>query len=672
MQKARLAVAATLLTSSILSSPSWSKDQEEKKNKLETITVTATRSAQNTFDIPGMVTVIDSSDASIAGSASVKNLMRNVPGVEFTGTARRNGQNITMRGYGTDGIVVLVDGVRQKFESGHDGKTFVDPNLLKTVEIVRGPSSALYGNGGLGGVISMKTKDASDLLKPGQKLGAMVTTGYNSVNNDRMGSFSTYGNSDNVDVIANVTKRNSDKIKLGNDTKLASEDDITSSMLKVGLKPTKNQKVNLALQTYKNSAEEPNNPQDSTSTDTVDKNTQSNMARLGYEYDDPNDLLNFTGQIYHTDTFVKETALVATSSLAVGDSINRRLKTDGLVAENQTILGDKDLKSTFTYGVNAYQEEQDGVGSETGGIPDAKSTFWGSYIQNEFALKSPVGEFLIIPGVRFDSYRSKSSGGDKIDASKASPKFGTTYKPTKWLMLFGNYARAFRAPNMTETFASGTHFSIGSSSNVFVANTGLRPETSETREFGFGMKFSNLVQKNDLLKFKASRFGTKSRDFIDLDVNFTFAPCCGTSQYVNIDRAKLWGNEFEGSYENDRMIFGLNYSYIVGKNENTDDYLTNISPKTVKTNIGLKLPEINSVVGVTSRFVAKHKNVSDSDNARDGYSVHNLYYQFHPEKNDNITINLGVDNVFDKAYTRVFAGSYEPGRNYKAQVSYKW
>ncbi len=70
--------------------------------------------------------------------------------------------------------------------------------------------------------------------------------------------------------------------------------------------------------------------------------------------------------------------------------------------------------------------------------------------------------------------------------------------------------------------------------------------------------------------------------------------CCGTTTSVNIPKAKLWGSEFEGGYENKRFIFGFGYSYIKGRNEETGEYLTNITPLTVKTNIGLKLPEIDS------------------------------------------------------------------------------
>ncbi len=59
-------------------------------------------------------------------------------------------------------------------DTGHLNGTFLDPALIKRVEIVRGPSALLYGSGALGGVISYDTVDAKDLLQEGQSSGFRV------------------------------------------------------------------------------------------------------------------------------------------------------------------------------------------------------------------------------------------------------------------------------------------------------------------------------------------------------------------------------------------------------------------------------------------------------------------------------------------------------------------
>jgi hemoglobin/transferrin/lactoferrin receptor protein len=81
---------------------------------------------------------------------------------------------VNLRGYDRRGVLVLVDGVRQGTDTGHLNSTFLDPALIKRIEVVRGPSALLYGSGALGGVIAYDTADAKDLLEAGQNSGYRV------------------------------------------------------------------------------------------------------------------------------------------------------------------------------------------------------------------------------------------------------------------------------------------------------------------------------------------------------------------------------------------------------------------------------------------------------------------------------------------------------------------
>ncbi|MDT8399507.1 MAG: TonB-dependent hemoglobin/transferrin/lactoferrin family receptor [Pseudomonadales bacterium] len=642
---------------------------------LNSITVTATRSPQKTFDIPGMVSVVDTGDAAVAGSSLLKNLLRDVPGIEFSGSARRNGQNIVMRGFSTDGLVILFDGVRQRGNSAHDGKFFIDPSLLKTVEVVRGPNSTLYGSGGLGGVVAFTTKDAADLLDSGQTWGAQTTLGQASVNDEWLVSQSAFMQDERVDLLVNVMTRNSEDIELGDGSRLSAQDHVASGLVKLDwtISPTSTLKLNAQL--YNNDAEEPNNPQTTSNDDLVDKGTRSYQSSLTYRYFNPElDWLDLTAQVYYMDTAIDET------EFNTGRDIGRSQENIGFSLQNQSRweIGSR-LANIFTYGFEIYSEEQNGSdstgsGGQAGGIPDAETDFWGLFLQDEITLAAgPLpGDFLVIPGIRVDHYESDNATGLSLNATEASPKLGVTYRPADWLMLFGNYAHAFRAPTVTESFVTGIHFSIpGLGSNVFVPNPGLRPESSDTVEFGFGVQFDGLLTADDSLQFKASRFDTDGDDFIDLEVNFMPFPCCGTSRSSNVPKAELSGYEFEGGYENDRIRLGLSFSSVKGRNKDTGGYLRNITPPTLTTNLGVKLPEFQSMLGWRGRFAAQHDKVNDPVDARPGYGVHDLYYQWTPGRG-SLVFNLGIDNVFDKDYERVFAGSPEPGRNFNMQVSYTW
>jgi len=115
------------------------------------MTVTATGNARSAFEAPMMVSVIDASAPENQTASSATDLLRHVPGLTLDGTGRTNGQDVNLRGYDRRGVLVLVDGVRQGTDTGHLNSTFLDPALIKRIEIVRGPSALLYGSGAMGG-----------------------------------------------------------------------------------------------------------------------------------------------------------------------------------------------------------------------------------------------------------------------------------------------------------------------------------------------------------------------------------------------------------------------------------------------------------------------------------------------------------------------------------------
>ncbi len=57
---------------------------------------------------------------------------------------------------------------------------YVDLGLIKSVEILRGPASALYGSDGLAGAVSFVTSDPVDFIKAGKSFGGLARGAYDS------------------------------------------------------------------------------------------------------------------------------------------------------------------------------------------------------------------------------------------------------------------------------------------------------------------------------------------------------------------------------------------------------------------------------------------------------------------------------------------------------------
>lgn len=141
-------------------------DPENKVYKLDAIVVSTSRNEIPVYDAPQSVTVLDSEEIMALPFERVEDIVRSVPGVYNTrhyGTQTSGVSNpLTIRGVGGNRVLVLVDGVPQNdnFNNaiawvawGH-----IPKEAIERIEIVRGPSSAMYGSEGLGGVIHIITK----------------------------------------------------------------------------------------------------------------------------------------------------------------------------------------------------------------------------------------------------------------------------------------------------------------------------------------------------------------------------------------------------------------------------------------------------------------------------------------------------------------------------------
>lgn len=662
---------------------------------LDTVSVTATLNPIAAFEYPGMVTVIDREQIQQRQPSSIDDVLKWVPNVEFTGGPRRTGEVPSIRGFSGPDVVVTLDGARQNFNSGHDGRFFVDPTLLREAEVLRGPSSSLYGSGGLGGVIALRTVRPEDYLQDGETAGVTLGAGYQSVNDEFREVVTGYAKpTEDFGVLASVTKLDSGSIELGDGSELdRTDDDVIAGLAKAGWTFADHHRLEASFQRFQNDAEEPNNAQGDGGPNLVDKEIVSDTWRLGYVYSDPgNDWVNLDAVAYYTDTAVDELRLDNQGAGPAGELLEREVDTVGVRVDNRSLVRlSEDASLELTYGSEAYQDQQDSAvdGGARPTVPEAETQLLGVYGQAELRLAEPFGmlpgDLLVIPGVRYDRYTSSSEIAADNEDQAVSPRIGVSYLPTDWSLLFANYGTAFRAPTVNELYTSGVHFRIpvgGGITNRFVPNPDLEPQRTQTFEFGAGVDFDDVAVSGDRFQLKATHFRTEGEDFIDTQVNqptpfvdcnpFVPGNCNGTTQSVNVADASLWGNEVEASYDNRRVRVQLGLSTIDGENDATGEPLGVLTPPQVTVDTALKLPEIDSIVGWRLLAADEFDNVSDPADERDGYTVHDLYFAWTPGEGvlEGLRVDLGIDNVFDKAYSRVFTGALEPGRNFKGFVRY--
>ncbi|MAK62692.1 MAG: TonB-dependent receptor [Ponticaulis sp.] len=707
MRLVLLAGVATLSLSAAAQTASEAPEKEQEQRQ-ETISVYGTSNPIPVFEYPGQVTVIDRDAIDRLIPSTPADLMKSVPGVEFSGGPRRTGMVPSIRGLSGENVLILLDGARQSFISGHDGRFFLDPALIQSAEIVRGPASALYGSGAVGGVLAFETADAADLLREGESFGARVRAGYQSVNEESFGSLTAYGVQGGFDGVVNLSMRQSSDIELGSGADLPSDDEITSGLAKLGYQFTPALRGEVSWQGFSSTALEPNNGQGTGATGDplldrdVDKDIDAQTWNGGLSFNPDSDLIDARLTVYQQTTSVDE------FDGTIPRTTGREIETTGFSARNAARFTLGNVATTLTFGGDWYEDSQTGFDTDTatgvrGGVPNASAEFMGVFAQLEADIEAPLGlpgNLILIPGVRFDEFESSSETATETASNdEVSPRFAASYGPVSWFRVFGSYAEGFRAPSVNELYLDGVHFSVphptlfnpamGSLvfvNNNFIPNPNLKPETSETVELGFGVDFRNLATKGDRLQGKISWYESDVEDLINLGVDFTYDPTCfagpsffpcaaGTTLSDNVSSAELSGVELEAAYEAKQFYGRLTYSSIDGTDLTSGADLGTLTPDRASLDLGWLSSDEAIRMGTRFRIASDFERQDGAGGVveeRDGYSVVDLYASWAPGFATGLRFDAGIENLFEEDYERTFEGVSEPGRNFKIAASYQF
>ncbi len=129
--------------------------------------------AQQTLQAPGVSTITADEIKKRPPARDVSEIIRTMPGVNLTGNStsgqRGNNRQIDIRGMGPENTLILIDGrpvtsrnsVRLGWRGERDTRgdtSWVPPEMIERIEVIRGPAAARYGNGAAGGVVNIITK----------------------------------------------------------------------------------------------------------------------------------------------------------------------------------------------------------------------------------------------------------------------------------------------------------------------------------------------------------------------------------------------------------------------------------------------------------------------------------------------------------------------------------
>jgi hemoglobin/transferrin/lactoferrin receptor protein len=637
---------------------------------LDAVTSSATRTPRVAGDTPAAVSVVEREEIEQRQGQSIDDLLKDMTGVDVSGVPRNSAKQVSVRGLGDERVVLRLDGVRNNFSSGHRGRMFVDSDLLKQVDVVRGPSSVLYGSGALGGAVNLRTIDAEDVLKQGATIGGRAKIGYQTNNSQRLASLTGAVRDDSAQVVGNISRRSNGNLEDANSTEIPwSGDEIWSGLLK-GKLERNGHTLGISTVQFRNDHTLPTEANAGGTSNLViaDRDTlqRSYVVNWGYA-SATSPLVDAKLAVYRNEVDISEKRVPG----AAARFDETGLATNGFDLQNTArfALGAFDAQA-LTFGLDGYRDTQRSTrnGAPRTEYPGATQSILGAFVQNEIELFKRV---TFTPGLRFDSFKQEADNNStKKDESRFSPKASIAFQATPWLAPYLSYAEAFRVPSLSERFVSGTHFP----GNVFVPNPNLKPETAANKEAGANLKFSDVFAANDRLRARAAYFVNDISDYIQETVNST------TTTTSNVPSARIQGAEAELRYDSGNYFSALGATVLRGQNVSTSQPLADTPADKFTAIVGRRWLESGWLVGARTVLARPQTRVPTGTAATGGYAVHDVFATYAPEEGTlaDFRFDVGVDNVFDKLYRRSNWNStpsplfYEVGRNVKMSMSYRF
>ena len=620
---------------------------------LDRITITATMVRGAVVDALAAISAVDSTELERIQPDTAADIFRATPGVAASMNGDDPATAINIRGLEQYGrVVVTLDGARQDYwRVGHgSGSFYVEPELIKEATVIRGPSSNAYGSGGIGGVVSFDTKDASDFLIAEERWALSEKLGYES--NGRGFTTSTTGAyrfSENADVIGNLVYRNRHAYKDGDGSEVPwTGEKVTSGYFKTTLRPADGHelKLGLILQDY-NDFITGSSGSTSPTLSRYDADTVNQTYTAAYTFrPDDNRLIDFSANLYHNRTKADQAQVWPKS--AIGQSRYYDVATTGFNLKNSSRFEASGLAHTVTYGADYYNLTGDSDAAHFGA---GKQQGYGGFLQ----WQGDYGNWLqVITALRYDGYtldgqtRTKPPVNASVSGDRWSPRVTVGVTPVEGFQVYGTYSEGYRAPGLQDVYrGGGAH---GSGDN-YIPNLLLQPETARSWEAGVNLKYNDVLTAGDLVRGKVNLFHTDVEDYIDVDLTRTLRTA------INIGNARLKGVEAEMVYDYGAGFVNLSGALIDAKildgvyagqtlnNTPLDRFAATVGFRALedKLTFGAQFLSIGEITR-TSRSRPKDPAIVDP-----GFNLVNVFANW--QIDDHTRLDFGIDNVFDKSYT---------------------
>ncbi|MBN1276405.1 MAG: TonB-dependent receptor [Deltaproteobacteria bacterium] len=617
----------------------------------------AAKHMQEIKEAPASITVISEDDIRSYGFRNLADVLNNVKG--FYTYTDRNYTYIGARGFARLGdygsrVLQLVDG--HTYNENIYGSIFldeilgIDMDLIKQIEIIRGPGSTLFGSNALFGVINIITKNGKDVDGFFTKAEAGSHDTYRggliygkTLKNDLDFLFSfSITDSDGQDLFfrdfdgpltSNGWARDADGEKARKFFLKASCEEF-SFFSNISWRekhvPTASYSTVFNDNRYKTTDER--GFAEIKWTHPLTGNSEI-MARAYYDFSD-----------YEGDYPFVYLPVTINRDKASGRWVGTELKYFQKALHSHSLNSGAEVIRH----IRADQKNYDMEPKESYLDDERSFTAWSAFIQDEWDV-SP--RLRLIGGVRYDHY---STFGHHF-----SPRAGVIAFPTRESALKLLYGRAFRAPTVYELYYNDGNVTAK-------GNPSLDPEILDTYELIWEQEW------NPIVKSSISCFHYKIRDLI----TETEDPEDGLLQFRNMELIKSSGVEIGLEAEWPGLLRGhISYAYQDTVDKKTDRQLVNSPRNLVKSGVILPVYKNMFYLGVQCRYMGERltRNYEKTDHTIIGdinLSARNIV--------KGLDLSIGVFNIFNKDYSSPVSAAHiqetieQDGRTFWFKASYRF
>jgi len=591
--------------------------------------------------------------------AGVPAILNTIPGVTTETTPGDPAIAVNIRGLqGKGRVVVTIDGARQNFAvSGHgpNGTFYTDPEMLRSVEVIRGPAGADAASGAIGGTLALRTVEAADLIAPGAEAGGEFRLRYGDLTEAptvHLAYARAIGAA--ADVLLAFTREQASDYRAGDGTKVAAAETNLSGLAKASFAPTDSQLVTLSWSGLRSSFKTgvySGIPRDN---DMDTTNAVLDWEILGAG---PFDI---DATLYRTVTDVEQQLLDPDDRMRpIGPRRSYETTTDGLRATADTgfALGFTDHAVTFV--ADAFRDEvtTDDPTAEGGSLtPSGRRSITSFLVQDAIALS---GSTQAILELRYDSYSLSSDDGSSSERNLA-PGVTLRQQIGGALVLHATVAEAFRPPTLTESLVNGMH---PEPADFYIRpNPSLKPERALSAEIGATLALADLIRPGDTLDATLTAYRNDVDDFIGLVERGTLFD--SYLQYDNVDDVRIEGVELEIAYDAERAFGSISGQIIDGENRATGEPVSGIAPNRLVLTGGLRNRAGTLEVGARYTITGSREDGTLSSEA---WQTVDLFLT--QALGSRGTLGVALNNITDETYTQYLNTQPSPGFNALASLS---